>query len=397
MTLTHQALELRSFQYESTNTEVYPSEDYAESGTLFRALLRYYLDENSFSNKFIFHHLQLADRGIRENNSFQYHIIKPKPAGPFSGAILLFHGLNEKSWKKYIPWAERLVEKTERPVILFPLAFHMDRAPQSWSNPRSMIPVARERKKLFPELGSVSFLNAALSHRIQFAPHRFITSGLHGFFDVHDLAALIRSGAHPLFSEGASIDLFGYSIGASMAELLLLSDPDNLFADSKAFLFCGGSTLDLATPVSKTIIDGEAYQELFKFFHRLFGDVGSLGQHLLGLAGRCMRELEWFKSLLFIDRLKARREGRLQQIAHRLTAATMKRDQVFSSAAVRTTLNGDNGSVPVRVTEYDLPCDYSHEAPFPAGSVPEAADGNTEISRVFEDIMDTAGSMYCNV
>ncbi len=392
MTLTHQALEIDSFQFESSHTELYPAEDYAQSGPLFRALLRFYLDENSFSDKFIFHHLQLADHSIRENNSFQYHIIKPRTGAPFSGAILLFHGLNEKSWKKYIPWAESLALKTERPVVLFPIAFHMDRAPQSWSNPRSMIPVARERQKLFPDLDSVSFINAALSHRIQFAPHRFVTSGLHSFFDVRDLAAALRSGRHPLFSEGASVDLFGYSIGASLAELLLLSDPNKLFSDSRAFLFCGGSALDRATPVSKTIIDGEAYQELFKFFHRLFGDFGSLGEHLLDLAGRCMRELEWFKSLLFIDRLKALREGRLKQIAQRLSAAVMKKDQVFAPEAVRTTLNGGKGDIPIRVTEYDLPCDYSHEAPFPAD-----ADGNSEVKQVFEDIMDTAGGVYCNV
>ncbi len=392
MTLTHQALEIDSYQFKSSHNELYPAEDYKHSDSLFRALLRFYLDENSFSDKFIFHHLQLADRSIQENNSFQYHIIKPRAGAPFSGAILLFHGLNEKSWKKYIPWAENLAVKTERPVILFPIAFHMDRAPQSWSNPRSMIPVARERQKLFPDLDSVSFINAALSHRIQFAPHRFVTSGLHSFYDARDLAAVLRSGRHSLFSEGATVDLFGYSIGASLAELLLLSDPDNLFSDSRAFLFCGGSALDRASPVSKTIIDGEAYQELFKFFHRLFGDFGSLGEHLLDLAGRCMRELEWFKSLLFIDRLKALREGRLKQIAQRLSAGVMKKDRVFTPDAVRTTLQGDTGDIPIRVTEYDLPCDYSHETPFPAG-----ADAASEVSRVFEDIMDTAGSLYCNV
>lgn len=392
MTLTHQALEIDSYQFKSSHTELYPTKDYKHSGSLFRALLRFYLDENSFSDKFIFHHLQLADRSIRENNSFQYHIIKPRTGVPFSGAILLFHGLNEKSWKKYIPWAESLSVRTERPVILFPIAFHMDRAPQSWSNPRSMIPVARERQKLFPDLDSVSFINAALSHRIQFAPHRFVTSGLHSFFDARDLAAVLRSGRHPLFSEGATVDLFGYSIGASLAELLLLSDPNNLFSDSRAFLFCGGSTLDRASPVSKTIIDGEAYQELFQFFHQLFGDLGSLGEHLLALAGRCMRELEWFKSLLFIDRLKALREGRLKQIAQRLSAVVMKKDQVFAPEAVRTTLQGDMGDIPIRVTEYDLPCDYCHEAPFPAD-----AEASSEAGRIFEDIMDTAGSVYCNV
>lgn len=392
MMLTHTALEVHSYRFDSPNTEVYPEEDYSQNGSLFRALLRYYLDENSFSDKFLFHHLQLADRSIQENNSFQYHIIKPKAPGPYSGAILLLHGLNEKSWKKYIPWAESLAAKTERPVILFPTAFHMDRAPQSWSDPRSMIPVARERKKLFPELDSISFVNAALSHRIQFAPHRFITSGLHSYYDVRDLTAAIRSGRHPLFTTGASVDLFGYSIGASLAELLMISDPDTLFSDSRAFLFCGGSALDLSTPISKTIIDGEAYRELLKFFDRLFGDLGSLGDHLLNLAGRCMRELEWFKSLLFIDRLKALREGRLQQVAHRIAAAVMKQDRVFSPQAVATTLTGDNGAIPIRVSEYEPSWDYSHEAPFP-----DSEWQNSEISRVFEEIMESAGRLYCNV
>ncbi len=388
----HLPLELQSVPFSSDHTEVYPAEDYNESGSLFKALLRFYLDKNSFSDKFLFHHLQLSDHSIQENNSFNYHVIKPKRGGPFSGAILLFHGLNEKSWNKYLPWAADLSHKTGRPVVLFPIAFHMDRAPASWSNPRSMIPVARERKKLFPDLGSISFVNAALSHRIQFAPHRFVTSGLHSFFDVRDLVRAIRDGKLPLFTEGASIDIFGYSIGASLAELLLLADPEQLFSDSRAFLFCGGSALDISTPVSKTIIDGEAYKELFSFFNRLFGDIGALGSHLLGLAGKYMRELEWLKSLLFIDRLKALREDRLQQIGHRISAAVMKKDQVFSPDAVRTTLEGSTGSIPIQVSEHDLSIDYTHETPFP--SVEEA---ETEVNQVFQNIMNKAGSFYCNV
>lgn len=400
--LIRHPLELHSYPLYSDHTEVYPEEDYNESSSLFKALLRYYLDENEFSDKFLFHHLQWADRTINENKSFSYHMVQPKKEGPFNGVILLFHGLNEKSWDKYLPWATTLSDHTGRPVILFPLAFHMDRAPRSWSNPRSMIPVARERKKLFPDLPSVSFVNAALSHRIQFAPHRFITSGLHSFFDVRDLTRAIRSGNHPSFAEGASVDIFGYSIGASLAELLLLADPEQLFSDSRAFLLCGGSTLDLSTPVSKTIIDGEAYKELFSFFNRLFGDIGALGEHLLSLTGKCIRELEWLKSLLFIDRLKAQREGRLRQIAHRISAAVMKRDQVFSPEAVRTTLTGASGTIPIQIEEYDLPFPYSHETPFPTSwdhskGVTSAEAVEVEVDHVFQNIMNTAGRFFCNV
>ena len=90
-------LELQSLPFSSEHTEVYPAEDYHESSSLFKALLRFYLDKNAFSDKFLFHHLQLSDNSIRENNSFTYHLIKPKKEGPFNGAILLFHGLNSSS------------------------------------------------------------------------------------------------------------------------------------------------------------------------------------------------------------------------------------------------------------------------------------------------------------
>jgi len=126
--------------------------------------------------------------------------------------------------------------------------------------------------------------------------------------------------------------------------------------------------------------------------HPLFSDIGSLGDHLLNLAGKCMREMEWFKSLLFIDRLKALREGRLRQIAHRIAAAVMRKDRVFSPEAVRTTLTGDKGDIPIRVSEHAPSLDYSHKSPFP-----DSAWESSEAYCVFDEIMESAGSMYCNV
>ena len=49
---------------------------------------------------------------INENIRFDYYVVSPD-ADNFSGnrwnsAIFLFHGLNERSWDKYKPWAETL-------------------------------------------------------------------------------------------------------------------------------------------------------------------------------------------------------------------------------------------------------------------------------------------------
>ena len=66
-----------------------------------------------------------TDRFIRENTDFKYTVFAPKSNEKFSNAILLLHGLNERSWEKYLPWAEYLCKETGKPVILFPIAFHM--------------------------------------------------------------------------------------------------------------------------------------------------------------------------------------------------------------------------------------------------------------------------------
>jgi len=376
----------------SAHSEFYPDIDYEDTGTLFQALLRYYLEQNKFSDQYIFRDLQLADRTIRENMSFEYFIIKNRAVSRSNGAILLLHGLNEKSWRKYIPWAQRLCRITRRPVILFPIAFHMDRAPSDWSTPRKMIPVARERSQLFPHLDGCSFVNAALSHRIQFAPHRFLTSGMHTIFDAADLIGSIRGGSHPLFSPGASVDLFGYSIGATLAELLLFSNPGRLLSDSRAFLFCGGAVLGEVRPVSRTIIDGEAHRELLVFFERMFNGVASLSKHLRDLSARYMHEIEWFKALLFRDRMQVQRETRIREMSNRIAAAVMEKDGVFQPEAVYSTLRGWDGSIPVDIVTYDLPFEYTHENPLPRNT-----DNQKEVDTVFSAIMEQAGNFYQQV
>jgi hypothetical protein len=62
----------------------------------------------------------------------------------------LLHGLNERSWDKFLPWAARLVESTARAVILMPIAFHMNRALAEWSLLRAMRTVSKQRKMDYP-------------------------------------------------------------------------------------------------------------------------------------------------------------------------------------------------------------------------------------------------------
>jgi len=87
------------------------------------------------------------DIDIPENKTFTYTLFQKETGQPADGIILLFHGLNEKSWHKYLPWAEKLVENTGKAVILFPIAFHMNRVPAEWSNSRVMSTISNTRRK----------------------------------------------------------------------------------------------------------------------------------------------------------------------------------------------------------------------------------------------------------
>ncbi|MEI7503731.1 MAG: DUF6051 family protein, partial [Paludibacter sp.] len=78
------------------------------------------------------------DSHLDENLSFVYPVFMPKEIQKADKAILLLHGLNERNWNKYLTWAEFLCKETGKPVILFPIAFHINRTPQSWFNPRDL-------------------------------------------------------------------------------------------------------------------------------------------------------------------------------------------------------------------------------------------------------------------
>lgn len=332
------------------------------------------------------------DVTIRENRVFTYNVVTAHRRGRARGAILLFHGLNEKYWDKYLPWARTLCDQTGKAVVLFPIAFHMNRAPADWSNPREMARfAAKRRSSLAPVVGS-SFANVALSTRLQQAPERFLRSGLETYFDVLQLVDEIRAGNHPAIDGDAEIDLFGYSIGAFLAEMLMFENTRGAFSTSKAFLFCGGPTLSQMRPVSRYIMDSRANAALDAFYGEDFEANLRVDPPLRRLFDRLQTLGTTFRSMLSPFALRDFRRTRLAAVGRRLAALVLRRDQVIPQEAVRRTLSsGLDPRIAPSVESLDFAFDYTHERPFPfsAGAFADRKM-NDEIGKALRLVMELA-------
>lgn len=378
--------EILNLPFESEIHRVMPREtDVITENPAFLALMNYYLGRSEASDEHIFKKLAVSDRDIPENNRFVYPFIKPRGVKECREIIILFHGLNEKTWNKYLPWASSLAESTGRGVVLFPIAFHMNRAPASWSALRPMMQVAKERKQLLPDIQGASFANTAISHRLQFAPQRFLLSGIQTYHDVLQLMETIRRGKHPGIAAEAKVDIFGYSIGATLSEILLMANSQGLFSDSRAFLFCGGSALDRMTPVNKAIIDNHAFKSIILYFTRLLKEKEGKESLIGSLVSRSSGCFEYFKSILLYDELREKREGRFMEICRRIKTVTLRKDIVISPEAISTTLGGRYGDIPMEMETLDFPFSYSHEVPFPRR-------GGEEVDTAFKEVLHRAAA-----
>ena len=175
------------------------------------------------------HDVNVKDNDVHENVSFKYQILAPKGKNKLKKVVFLFHGFNEKSWDKYVPWAAAIAERLNCGVVLFPIAFHMQRAPQSWSDKRKMFELSNKRKQQFPNIINSTLSNAAISLRMQSLPQRFIWSGLQTYYDVIQLIESIKNGENEWIDPDFSFDIFAYSIGGFLGEILLLTNHKKLF------------------------------------------------------------------------------------------------------------------------------------------------------------------------
>lgn len=320
------------------------------------------------------------DNSIKENILFSYPVFVPEHEGKANSCILLLHGLNERKWDKYVSWAEYLAFSTGKPVILFPIAYHINRAPKLWSDPRSMFMLAEKRKKMTGEGKSLSFVNVALSERLSDDPFRFYSSGRETASDVTSLVRQIKNGEHPLFEKGSRVDIFSYSIGSFLAEILLIANPENLFSDTRLFIFCGGSIFKSMNGESRSIMDKIAFDSLLKYYCNEWFDYvkksvsdGSMQMDNL---------LSAFNSMILPDVSKDDREAFFDIESDRIEGISLVKDKVMPYSGVEACMGSKIANKCFQLM--DFPFDYTHESPFPTSGHIDGKELDASFLSVFK-------------
>lgn len=331
--------------------------------------------------------VHIKDVCVSENVDFNYHLLKPANQKTVAKVIFMFHGFNEKNWDKYLPWGEAICNRTQSAILFFPLAFHMQRAPISWSEKRKMFNLSEQRKKKFPNIINSTLSNVAISMRLHAIPQRFIWSGVQTYNDVIQLIEECKAGKHPLIAPDFTYDMFAYSIGGLLAQILKLSNYKNYFTNSKVALFCSGAVFNRITPVSKYIIDSESIVALYSYLVEHFDSFLKKDEMLHHFMMENHFEGKVFHAMFEYQKMMDFRENLLKQCANQIYAIALKKDKVIPSYEVVNTLQGSARSIPVKVDELDFDYEYTHENPFPVGKN-NMVKVQENFNRVFAKIAD---------
>ncbi len=334
--------------------------------------------------------VDIKDFDIECNKTFEYHILKRADIETAEGALFFFHGLNEKKWDKYLPWAYELAQKTQKAIILFPIAFHMDRAEPIWSDRRHMMEVVNFRKKKYPENMNYSYVNAAISSRLEAHPQRIFWSGLQTYSDITEVVKDIKKGKIKGISPEADLDLFGYSIGSFLALIIKMADPQHYFTRSKVFCFCGGMTIDRMFPISKYIMDTQATVKMQSVFTELLSSDFKSDSRLKHYQNEALHPQEsWFKKMLRYNYFQKEREERIQEIQSQIKAYVLEKDSVAPPIEALNTLQGGYRNINVDIEIKDFPFEYSHMVPFPL-----THKHSKEVTDAFHQFVQSASDFY---
>ena len=327
------------------------------------------------------------DMNVYENSHFSYPVFVPEDRSS-KKVILLFHGLNERSWNKYLPWAYYLAKESGSYIVLFPISFHINRSPISWRDPRSVFQSFNIRKNDKGEIDKSSIANVVLSNRLSEAPLRFFSSGYQTVKDVCRLVESIHDGTHSLLPKTDRVDIFAYSIGAFMAQIILMGNPRGLFDNSKLFMFCGGSVFSYMKGTSRYIMDKIAYDTVFSYFVTDFEKTIKRGCNHYDFFNGDTLGLS-FRSMLSLSRKKDFRESSMKRLRDNIYAISLAKDIVIPPNGIVKTLSGA-GITNEMIKILDFPYDYTHETPFPVLK----NEGHEIVDNAFETIFLEAVSFF---
>ncbi|WP_430935398.1 DUF6051 family protein [Saccharicrinis sp. 156] len=329
------------------------------------------------------HDVNVKDDRVEENKSFNFYLLKPRGTYKLKKMVFLFHGFNEKSWDKYLPWGAAIADRLKCGVVFFPLAFHMDRAPSLWSEKRKMYELSNKRKQQFPNVIHSTLSNAAISARMQSLPQRFICSGLQTYYDIIQLIEELKSGRISNIDPDFSFDIFAYSIGGLLGEILKLTNYNGYFDNARLCLFCSGPVFNRLSPVSKYILDSEANVALYSYLVEHFDKFLIKDAYLNHCLNGDHNEGKVFRSMLEFKRLREYRESLFKEHEEQIYAIALKKDVVIPAFEVINTLNGAYRDIQIKVDVMDFDYPYTHETPFPNNH--KIAE---KVSRSFNEVFD---------
>lgn len=313
------------------------------------------------------------DRDIEENRGFSYLMVEPVdlPAAGSGEVLVIFHGLNEGSYARMLPWASSFALRLGIPVILFPLSFHVGRRSDRWSV-QAQTRIAARRAAMTGN-GRTSPFNGRISERLNLAPERYSLGGLQSCYDAADLVARIEAGEHVSCRAGARVRFLGYSAGGYLALVLLLADPIGRFSNARAALFASGAPLGGIRPGSLFIMDDSAANGLSAYLRGAsFPNGASEGRHLVDPPLRHLVDppLRWLKEVLFHGDALA---TRMKDIQDRLLVVVNPADRVISADQAERNL------YPAPVLRLELGV---HEFPFTTGEpLPDRYDRRAKETR----------------
>jgi hypothetical protein len=240
----------------------------------------------------------------------------------------------------------------------------------------------KDRNSSIGEINKSSFANIALSNRLTEDPMRFFKSGYQTASDIVKLLSAVRDGVHEVIPRTNRFNIFAYSIGAFLAEIILMGNPGNLFSESKLFIFCGGSVFSNMQGSSKLIMDSVAFERVYNYYLNDF-EKTLTGKSLLVEFFHSNQIGMAFRSMIDLGRLRIFRETILKNLKDQIHSLSLLKDSVIPCKGVISTLGNNNRKSIVDV--WDFPYAYTHENPFPILESPLSKNVDYWFERVFAE------------
>ena len=326
------------------------------------------------------------DSEIAENRWFKYPVFVPAAGNKYHSAIILLHGLNERNWYKHLAWARFLCEFTGKPVIMFPISFHMNRSLPEWTDRNEIVSGLQLRHLQYRDIKDSSFVNLILSQRLTDVPQRFFFSGYQSALDIMALINQIKTGNHPVFRHDTSFDIFSYSIGVFLAECMMIANPENIFDRSKFVFFAGGSLFEEMNGVSKYIMDNKAFERIFHYYLKEMDQEMNESPTMRKVL-KDTKMGKAFRSMISFGSLRNFREKSLKRYKSRILCIPLLNDKVIPSLPTADLLKGTAcRSENIKIMDFRYPC--IHENPFPVN----LKEYSTLIDEAFIKVFSLAGS-----